>query len=74
MTLQEVIEHGIKRLGDESGSAALILSLTLITIGDECDDFFRSIYGHIERILIDPTAKPLVRSRAATALRYFDQY
>lgn len=70
-TFQDIIEHGLKRGGDEAGFAAQILSLILITLGDTiyCDELFRVTYDQLERILINPTAKPLTRSKCATALR-----
>lgn len=65
------MEHSLKRVDVESDWAVHSFTLILITIGRDayCDDFFRNVYGQLERTFLDPTAKPEIRSKCATALR-----
>lgn len=70
-TLQQIIESGLKKFDDDTGSIALLLTLTIITIGNEFNDQFQSLYNLLLKIMIDPSAKPSVRSKVAISLRYF---
>ena len=69
--MHDILEHGLKRSDEESGYAANILSLIMISMGtsDFCNDIFRELFGLLNRIMIDPAAKPAVRAKCATALR-----
>ena len=72
ITIQDLLEHGLKRSDDETGSAAFTLSLVLISMGstDYCDDIFRELFVQLDRTLMDTGAKPAVRAKCATALRF----
>ncbi|XP_027200665.2 interferon-related developmental regulator 1 [Dermatophagoides pteronyssinus] len=67
-TLQQIIESGLKKFDDDTGSIALLLTLTIITIGNEFNDQFQSLYNLLLKIMIDPSAKPSVRSKVAISL------
>ena len=71
ITIQDILEHGLKRSDDEVGHAAHLLSLVLITMGtsDYCDEIFRELFALLNRTLMDTTANPIVRSKCAIALR-----
>lgn len=70
--MEDILEHSLKRADEEAGSAATTLSLLLITMGtsDFSNDIFRSLYAHLERLFLDPSAKATVRAKCAVALRY----
>lgn len=70
ITIQDILEHGLKRSDDEVGHAAHLLSLVLITMGtsDYCDEIFRELFALLNRTLMDTTANPIVRSKCAIAL------
>ncbi|UXI21977.1 scavenger receptor class B member 1-like [Sarcoptes scabiei] len=68
LTLQDVIEVRMKRNLTEI--AITIVCLTLITFGESTysEEIFRSVYASLIRILLDPAAKPSLRSKSATVL------
>ncbi|XP_017461287.1 PREDICTED: interferon-related developmental regulator 2-like, partial [Rhagoletis zephyria] len=70
ITVQDILEHGLKRADDEAGAAAVILSLVLITLGstDYCDELYRELFPTLDRLFMDTKAKPHVRAKCATAL------
>lgn len=73
MTIQDIVEHALKRADDESVSAAHTLSLMLVTMGSDStfgDDIFRELFDQLNRILLDQSAKPAIRAKCATALRF----
>lgn len=72
MTVQDILEHSLKRSDDEAGSAAFILSLILISMGTTqfCDQVFRELFAPLNRNFMDTSAKPTLRAKCATALRF----
>ena len=76
MTMQDILEHSLKRSDDETGVAAFTLNLLLITMGTSnvCDEIFRDLFVHLDRVFMDNGVKPAIRAKCATSLRYVVLY
>lgn len=70
VTIGDLLERSVKRKGEELGSAALLSSVVLITLGatDETSAIFHELESHLISILADNTCAPAVRSKCAVAL------
>ncbi|CAG2100364.1 unnamed protein product [Medioppia subpectinata] len=70
VTIGDVLEHSVKRKGEELGSAALLSGVVFISLGasDDSDAIFAEIESHLVASLIDPSVPASVRSKCAAAL------
>jgi hypothetical protein len=70
VTIGDLLEHSVKRKGEELGSAAILSSVVFITLGasDEADAMFADIESHLIAAVTDPSVAPAVRSKCAAAL------
>ncbi|XP_054164174.1 interferon-related developmental regulator 2-like [Oppia nitens] len=70
VTIGDVLEHSVKRKGEELGSAALLSSVVLITLGSstESDAMFVEIESHLIAAMTDASVSPVIRSKCAIAL------
>lgn len=64
LALTDMLEKCLKRKGEEMGSAALLTTMVVTTMGScqETDDLFLELQPHLMQALTDQTLQPLVRS------------
>lgn len=72
VTIGDVLERSVKRKGEELGSAALLSSVVMITLGssEATAHIFQDLEPHLIPALTDPSVAPSVRSKCAVTLGY----